>query len=418
MRSSIVRRSLLVTPAFIAGHLFYLALMFTANRLLEPASFGRFFAAISLLNVLFIPATALTFTLAQHFSSVFSAGGIGALVSELRVLMRRHLAIGVALVVLTVLALLLVGLLIGATAVLLLLLVPSIALAIYLFEMGRAAMQGMLDFVSYSLAWIACRGGQYILASVAMMAIGTAWSGLAGILVATVIATIVLVGFLEQRASGHRGDVDATNWHAFHVTNTVPFMITYGGFIVINNIDVVIAYFVLGNEQLGAYSASSFLPKAIVTATQPVSQVMLPVINLAGREKRRRRPAFWKALAVCGLLGSAGAALLSAGADLTCDQRFGIRFCSPWLLTMLAFAAIPLGMLRVLVVAGLAVGHQWHFVVTGLALAAFMPVAFVGGRTPQALAAIYAGFAWASVLLYGATLWYDVRTVRRDSISK
>jgi O-antigen/teichoic acid export membrane protein len=415
MGHSVIRRSLFVTAAFVLGHLFHYALMITANRVLDPGTFGRFYSSISLLNVLLTPATVLTFTFAQHFSTTFSMGGIGSVASELRTLIRQHLPVAAALVLLCTLALLLVRSLIGADALLLLVLVPLVAVSVYFFEMVRAALQGMQNFVSYSLAWIAWRGGQYVLAVVALVALGTAWSGLAGIFAATVIATIVLLALIAYRAERYANMPKTGGWSPFNMMTAMPFMIEYGIFILINNIDVLIAYLLLGSEQLGAYAASSFLPKAIVTATQPVSQVMLPVINVAAREGRRRRPAFWKAFAVCGLVGAAGAAVLSFGGELACNERFGIRFCSPWLLAVLAFAAIPLGMLRILVVAGLAVGDQRHSVVPAIAVAAFVAVAFAWGRSPDELAMIYAVFCWAFMLLYGATMWSRRRLVRQAS---
>ena len=50
---------MLVGIVFVLGHLFHYALMLAANRILEPGTFGRFYAAISLLNVLLTPVTVL-----------------------------------------------------------------------------------------------------------------------------------------------------------------------------------------------------------------------------------------------------------------------------------------------------------------------------------------------------------------------
>src|SRR5258708_16916264 len=141
MRHSVIRRSLAVTTVFVAGPLVHYALMITANGLLDADTFGRFYAAISLLNVLLTPATVLTFVFAQHFSMVFAGGGLASVATELKLLQRRHLVVGSGLVVLAALALLLSGSLFGADAFVLLVLVPALALAVYLFEMARAAFQ-------------------------------------------------------------------------------------------------------------------------------------------------------------------------------------------------------------------------------------------------------------------------------------
>ena len=72
---------MLVGVVFVLGHLFHYALMLAANRILEPGTFGSFYAAISLLNVLLTPVTVLGFMFAQHFSAVFSLAGAAAVCS-------------------------------------------------------------------------------------------------------------------------------------------------------------------------------------------------------------------------------------------------------------------------------------------------------------------------------------------------
>src|SRR5262245_26781655 len=408
MQHSVIRRSLLVATAFAVGHLFHYALMFSANRILDPGAFGRFYAAISLLNVLLTPATILSFMFAKHFGTIFSVAGRPAVTDELIALMRRHGAVGLGLVLISAVGLVLVGSLMGADAFLLLMLVPGVALSVYLLEMERAALQGMLDFYAYSTAWILWRAGQYVLAVLAIMLAGTAWAGMAGIFLATVAATLVLLGLLRRRA-GTAG-VAAATWAPFRAAEAAPFALQYVVFILINNLDVLLAYLVLSNDQLGAYAASSLLPKAIVTATLPVSQVMLPVMNAATEEQSQLRIALLKALGVTLFLSAAGAAVLSLGRDLACNDQFGIRFCSPWLMTVLALGAIPLSISRVLVVAGLALDHR-RIVAPAVSLAAFTLAVFLWATSPLALAVIYTGFCWLFVVIYGAAMIYGRRTV-------
>lgn len=97
-------------------------------------------------------------------------------------LQRRHASIGGVLIGLGAALLLLVGSFIDADAFLLLMLLPALALAIYLFEMTRAAFQGSLDFFSYSAGWIGWRATQYVMAGLAIYVFGTAWAGITGIL--------------------------------------------------------------------------------------------------------------------------------------------------------------------------------------------------------------------------------------------
>jgi O-antigen/teichoic acid export membrane protein len=399
MQHSVIRRSLIITTVFVTGHLFQYALMIVANRLLDPGSFGRYYVALSLLNVLLTPVTVLTFSFTQHFSTVFAATGISPVASELKILQRRHALVGSGLVLLCVFSLLLVGSLIGADSFMLLVLVPALALGIYLFEMARAAFQGALDFVTYSAAWIGWWAGQFAVATLALYLIGTPWAGIAAMLLVTVISTFVLLSIM-LRSSSDRVDIVKGTWPPFRVRTALPFAVEYGLFIFVTNIDVLIAYVTLDNYALGVYAASTVLPKALVTATYPVSQVMLPVMSAFGSDHRARHLALLKALFVCALFGAAGALILSAGSGLACNERFGFRFCSPWILTVLSLSAISLGLTRVLVVAGLALGNQRYLVVPALMLGLFAAAAIVWGHKPENLAVIYTLFCWLLLAVY------------------
>ncbi len=403
MQQSVVRRSLWVTAIFIGGHLFHFALLWLANRLLDPGVFGRLYTAMSLLNVLLTPATALSFVLAQHFSRVCAGGGRVAVVAELQVLFRRHFGGGLILVILCSALFILLGSLIGADAFLLLVLVPAVAFSFYLFEMGRAALQGMLAFAAYSIAWIGWRAGQFVLGLLAILLIGTAWSVLGGMLAATSLATVLLILLATRRygANSPMETASAASPPPFRVMSAAPFAVQYGLLVLTNNIDVLLAYFVLSKAELGAYAASSFLPKAIVTATLPVSQVMLPVMSQVAGDKLRH-VAIGKSLALCAVLGVAPTAVFWLAGELVCDARFGVRFCSPTLLTILALAAIPLGMLRVLVIAGLQLPARGAIILSACALAGTALIILSSVSSPRDLAVAYAASTWTFLLIYGA----------------
>jgi O-antigen/teichoic acid export membrane protein len=409
MKHSIIRQSLVVTTVFILGHLFNYALMISANRLLTTDVFGRLYAAISLLNVLYTPAMVLAFLFAQHFTIVFVAGGRDALVSELKHLFQKQLLIGGLVTFVAIVALLLSASALRVDALALLILVLCTALAVYWYEVLRASLQGMLAFAAYSAAWISWCAGQYVLAVIGIVLTGSAWSGIAGILLATLVMVIVLFSLITGGAgrAAHHGL--PASWPPFNALRAVPFVIGYGMFVLINNIDVLIAYLVLSNDNLGIYAASSVLPKAIVTATQPVSQVMLPVV--AGSEQTRTvgRIAMIKAFALCAVFGAAGAAILFLGRDVVCNTRLGLRSCSSPLVMILALAAIPLGMLRVLVVANLALGRKNEMLAPALALIAAAIALFGWGSSPEALAEVYLACCWGFLALYGLTMSFGLR---------
>jgi hypothetical protein len=116
-----------------------------------------------------------------------------------------------------------------------------------------------------------------------------------------------------------------------------------------------------------------------------------------------------KALAVCAVFGAAGAAILYLGRDVACNSRFGLRSCAPPLLIVLALAAIPLGMLRVLVVACLALGHRNEMLAPALALIAAAIALLVWGSSAEVLAEVYLACCWGFFALYGFTMSFGLR---------
>jgi O-antigen/teichoic acid export membrane protein len=417
MKHSIIRQSLTVTTVFVLGHLFNYALIITANRLLTTSAFGRLYAAVSLLNVLYTPVMVLAFLFAQHFTIVFVAGGRDALVYELKDLLKKQLIMGAAALLVAIVALLLTASALGADAFALLILIPSTALAIYLYEVLRASLQGMLAFAAYSAAWISWCAGQYVLAVIGIALTGSAWAGMAGILLATVLIVIVMFGLIT-RGSGRAANYGASaSWPAFNARRSIPFTIGYGMFVLINNIDVLVAYLALSNDKLGIYGASAVLPKAIVTATQPVSQVMLPVLAASGQPRAVARRAVIKALAVCAVFGAVGAAVLYFGRDGACNTRLGLRSCSPPLLIVLALAAIPVSVLRVLVVASFALGGKNEALIPVLALIATAIALFVWGSSAETLAEVYLACCWGFLALYSFTMLFGLHRARAQTRS-
>jgi O-antigen/teichoic acid export membrane protein len=415
MQQSVVRRSLLATAAFLAGNLFHLALMLTVNRLVEPAMFGRFFASMSLLDVLLVPATGLSFVLARHFAAVFLLGGVRVVAIEARRLAGGHLAPGAALALLVGLVLLLFGWSVGSEGLWLAAVVPLSALAIYLFQLLRTAFQGMLDFLWYNVSWIVHRAAQYGFALGGLLLGGAVWTGVLGIFVATALVSLLLLAVLWRRGA-HAAPAAATApVRPFRIGAAVPFMLEFGGFVLLANLDVLVAYVSLDSAELGAYAASAFLPKAVVVAVLPVTQVMLPMLTAAAGAAAPQRAALLKAVAVTGALAAGGAAVLWLGADVVCDQRFGVRYCAPSLIGTLALAAVPLTLLRLLIVARLALGLGVRLLLPFAVAAAGAAMMLSVAATPAGLAEIYVAACWAVPGTY--LLAACLRGLRRRSLA-
>ena len=140
---------------------------------------------------------------------------------------------------------------------------------------------------------------------------------------------------------------------------------------------------------------------------------MLPVLAASGQPRAVARRAVIKALAVCAVFGAVGAAVLIIfGRDGACNTRLGLRSCSPPLLIVLALAAIPVSVLRVLVVASFALGGKNEVLIPVLALIATAIALFVWGSSAETLAEVYLACCWGFLALYSFTMLFGLHRAR------
>jgi O-antigen/teichoic acid export membrane protein len=186
------------------------------------------------------------------------------------------------------------------------------------------------------------------------------------------------------------------NWRA-----AVPFCTAFGGLVLLNNADIFIAYLTMDVAGLGTYSAAAVLPKAILTATQPIVQTIFPVVIRLHEDADQPELAIAKALGLALAVALAGVAVLWGGADIVCGGPYGIRFCSPILMILLAVAAVPLAVIRVWTTSDLGRHRYWvpHFPI----VAFLFFVALEGWWHPSGLtlAVDYASVAWGMLVVTG-----------------
>jgi hypothetical protein len=114
-----------------------------------------------------------------------------------------------------------------------------------------------------------------------------------------------------------------------------------------------------------------------VTATQPVVQIILPVVISIQIEGRDTRAAVIKAVIAAFAFGAAAFVVLWAGSDLACGTAHGIRFCNAPVMLILAAAATPLSVVRTMLTADVAHGRYWLPHLPFLAMLAFAGAALL-----------------------------------------
>lgn len=354
IRNSIVRRSLLITGFVVVGHGFYYLLVLSANRILPPGGFGRFYAAWAVLNVLYAPASIFTMLLTSALSDAFRAGGIGAIPATLGRTARRLGPFVVAIVIVLEILLYIGGKIVRVDSFGLVILLPITAASFLTIETVRSAFAAMLQTTWFGASWLFWCLAQCVFGAAALLVLQAPWAAFFGMIIANLLVFATLAVAIRRRCRVPATPPPTVPDVVFaSLRSVVPFCTALVGFVLFNNADVLVAYLFMDPAQLGAYAAAALLPKAIVTVTQPVVQMILPVLSTIQSESGGSRRALLKALAVTFALGAAGAAVLWSASDLVCGGRYGIASCRPAPMIMLATAAIFFAVMRLTIVAEL-----------------------------------------------------------------
>jgi O-antigen/teichoic acid export membrane protein len=396
MQHSVIRRSLYVVLFFVAGHGFYYLLVLAANARLDPVGFGRFYLGWAMLNILFAPGAVLTLSLSGHFAEAFRQNGTAGIRPALWSVGANMLPWALALLVGLEVLLLLGGRLVGADSALMIAVLPLTALSSVMVDSVRAMLQGALRFVSFGASWLLWCIVQFVAGTAALVFIGEPWAVFLGMFLANCVAFACLLAAVWRLGGIAAANTDGTTVQSDFpsLQNMVPFCLTLGAFVILSNADVLVAYFKLNGVELGMYAASAVLPKAIVTATQPVAQVILPVATSIRGDSLKIREALLKALGMTFVLAGVGAIALLLVSGEACGGRFGIKFCDSWLMLLLTSAAVAISVTRTAVVADVLGGRLWRPLLSAVALIAFAAANWPGHSTGTALAASYSVICW------------------------
>lgn len=393
MRHSIIRRSSGFTIAFLAGHAFNYALLWGANRILNPAAFGVFYAAFVTLTVAMSPMMAATLVLARRFAEIGAEFGHQQVATTTwRVISLCTRAVPIALATGVVLAI--AAPWFGIQGWQVVLLIPITVLALTVVEVIRASLQSMLLFVRASVLWVAGTGIECLLSLAALYLFTTVWTGIAGLLAGGVLASAACLPWFA--AAVRRQEVAVPG---LHLRREVPMIVSYSLFILFNNVDMLLGYWLLSQQELGRYAASALLPKAIIAATFAIAQVVLPVVTEQRTGGISFRLSAAKGVAMAGVAAAFAAGLLWFVMPFIQRTPFAIRSLDFELMGILAIAAVALSIVRVLVVIEVALQRYAVGLAQTAALVMFVVLSVSSHANALRLAEIYSITSGAFLLL-------------------
>jgi hypothetical protein len=417
MRHSIVRRSTGVTIVYLLGHAFNYALILVANRVLDAGGFSLFYATTLAMTVAISPVIAATFVLARVFADVGAKRGqaqVAALTARLVVLTLQW---GIPAAAASGLALAAIAALLGFQAWAVLLLFPAAVLALIVFEILRASFQSLLLFSWSSAIWFVCQVAQCVLAAAALVTFANVWTGVAGIFAGAALTCALFLPWFIRHAAAAR-EAAALALGRIDFAHELRMILSYSLFVLMNNVDILVGYWWLSPDASDVYAASSLLPKAIVTATFPVAQVVLPVIVDRRSGGLPFRQSILKAIGLVAAMSTTAAAVLWLAVPIYQTTPIAIRGLDFPLMLFLAVGAVALSTWRVLVVVEVAVQKFFLGIAQVVPIVLFVVICMFLKPSASHLALAYTGVSWGFFLcasLFAVALTAPGRPSSRES---
>ena len=396
LEHSIIRRSAGVTTAFLIGHAFNYALYWGADRILDPGRFGLFYTAVVSIGIAMSPMIAVTLVLARRFAAIAVREGHEAVAAATRWVLASCARACFGVLIFSVL-LAAAAPFIGIESWQVAFFIPLTVLASVIVEIERSALQGMLLFARSSTLWIANTGAQFAFSLGALYLFSAVWTGIVGLLIGAAGAAAVFAPWFfrsKQRRTPARPILPL-------LTQDAPFIISYSLFVLFNNLDILAAYWLLPRIELGMYTASALLPKAIVTATFAIAQVVLPVLTARRTGGLPLGRTLIKGVGLTLGIASGAVVLLLLGVPWLQSTPLAIRGLNLELMHILALGAVAFCALRVLVVIEVALQQYAIGIAQAGAIVAFALLCTRSPANPVRVAELFVLVGVAFVLLAG-----------------
>ena len=393
---SVFRRSTLVLALFISGLFLGYVLLITANKLLSAEAFGLYYLAWTLINILSTPVVVMSFT--TTFAKLHASDGKAGVAIGFRGVERWLLQWGGSSALIVMVALFLGSRAIGTESIAIMILVPLIALTGIWVESIRAAFQGMVALLRSGLAGICSHLLDLMIVGTILAVTGAVSAGLMGMLCANTLAALGLRTWLTRYAP--RSAPSETSAIAPPKIG-VPLR-DFAGFTLFNmliNADIMVAYLILPPDQLGTYSASAVLPRAVVTLTQPIAQMAI-ALTAGNKDFGPKNVVIAKCILAIALVGGCAGLVMAFGMPILANFGLVLRHADNNILSTLAPAAMAFGIFRVILVLDLARGRILMPVVEVIALILFfLTMFFITPSTTENIARTFCALSWIICLI-------------------
>jgi len=403
-RHSIIRRAVILLFLIMPGVILNFLLLIVMAEIMGPKAFGLFYLGTSITVLLAAPAPILSLFMARHIASLSTEHGSETLWRAGFGIIRHALTVAIGFTAILGVGFAGFGLWTKIDAVWMIPLLIVNAATFYMVDIARGFLNGMHRFIMVGLTstvWMVLR---FVFCVIGALWIGKVWAAFVGLVLAGFSATVVFMVGLGQRRPADGGVATTLPVAGKEYRDLPAFSFGYGVSMVIAYADILVSYLVLDPQALGAYTASSVLPKGVFTVTLPIIQVMMAT---AAQSTSGRGYVTLRTLFLIFVLTGMGALVLNVGQDAACGgEPWRIGVCEPGLLSAMAISVIPISLLRCLVGMQLTAGRYWHASILLLPLGLFAYYCLTNVANSVELATAYVYFVFLTLAVYAPACFF------------
>lgn len=360
LKRSIIRQSLILSFIILPAYIINFSFLIVAGRIMEINAFGIFYTSLSIVNILIGPAVILNLFFARRVTLAHIFDGTAGAIREFNFYLKYtiHWGGGASLIILGLMVV--ASYFIGVESSMLILTIVFTAYSIYIAETTRAAFQGLKRFVSLGIETIIWTAIRFIFGISGILIIKTVWGGLAGIAFAAIVTFFVFSYVLvnspqittttSKKFSKKEGDEGKQQIFLF--------CLSYGLLILMIYLDNLVAYLGLPRNDLGTYSSACILGKSIILFTNPIVQIFFPVMVEQNTQKGIDPITVLKTFIITLFMSCSLVVAIYLFTNFIGLSILGLKSVDPSLIRIVASSAIPLCLIRILILLQLAKGNN------------------------------------------------------------
>ena len=307
LMGKVARASFWLVAANVVGGIFGYAYQVVMGRMLTPAEYGLFGAAIAVISLLSAPLSTLMMILSRRVSEYRAVDNFDVLKrSYFSVNFRVAIVALIGIAVLTLFHRELADYLKAPSSAVVYVLAGVVLISVFPV-INNAYLQGLQNF-----KWFALSGGVAhplkLVFSAALIAMGLGVEGaLAGIAMSLLVAWMITYAPLRAQLSHATGSIADVHRMDFSWRSAVPVLIANVAFTAMTQLDMVLVNHYFPPVEAGLYAAASVLGKAVMYLPAGIALALFPLIA-----EKHARDESGAALFVQAVVLTAGLCLIGA----------------------------------------------------------------------------------------------------------